>query len=137
MFKRLFESKHIETISNEEVEKRMAAENGEKFGESEYILLYGGFQELNEYYFFEALFLSVDALKSKSGAKITFKSNNGDLTLNASMVEFESEYSKRIERNATQISFDIDKDQIKKIQEGEYDSIQLKVKKKIFTLLKS
>ena len=137
MFKKIFGSKNTNIISNAEVEKAMTTVDGEKLGESEDMLLYGGFQELNDYYFFEALFISIPAIKSKRGATITFKSNKGDVILNASMLEFESEYAKPIQRNATQISFDIEKNQIKKIQQGAYESIEFKVKKKVYMLLKS
>ncbi len=137
MFKKLFGSQHKETISNAEVEKKMTAENGKKFGKSEKMLLYGGFQELNNYYFFEGLFLSLDTLKSKRGAEITFKSKNDDLTLQASTIEFESENAKALQRNATQISFDIEKKEIKKLQQGDYDSIEFKLKKKVYKLLKN
>ncbi|WP_432411433.1 hypothetical protein [Rasiella sp. SM2506] len=137
MFKKIFGSKNTPSISNAEVEKLMTAVDGEKLGESEEMLLYGGFQELNDYYFFEALFMSRRAFKSKKGATLTFKSKRGDFTLTASMLEFESEYAKPLQRNATQISFDIEKNQIKKIQEGAYESIDFKIKKQVFTLLKS
>jgi len=137
MFKKLFGSKNSNIIPNAEVEKAMTTIDGEKLGESEDMLLYGGFQELNDYYFFEALFISVKTIKSKHGATITFKSKKGNFTLNASMLEFESEYASPLQRNATQISFDIEKNQIKKIQQGAYESIELKVKKKVFNLLKS
>lgn len=137
MFKKLFGTKNTNTMTNAEVEKAMATVDGEKLGESEGILLYGGFQELNEYYFFEALFISVQAFKSKRGATITFKSKKGAITLNASMLEFESEYASPIQRYATQVSFDIDKSQIKKIQQGAYESIEFNLKKQVYTLSKS
>lgn len=136
MFKKIFGSKDTNVISNAEVEKLMTTVDGEKMGESEEMLLYGGFQELNEYYFFEALFMSMKAFKSRKGATITFKSKKGDLTLNASLLEFESEYAKPLQRNATQVSFDIEKNQIKQIQERAYESIEFKVNKKVFNLLK-
>jgi hypothetical protein len=137
MLKRIFGSKNTNTISNAEVEKAMTTVDGEKLGESEEILLYGGFQELNDYYFFEALFMSIEGIKSKKGATITFKSKNGDFTLNSSTLEFESDYAKSVQRNAIQISFDIEKTQIKKIQKGAYESIEFTVKKKVFNLLKN
>ena len=137
MFKKIFGSKKTSTLPNAEVEKLMTTIDGKKLGESEDMLLYGGFQELNDYYFFEALFMSVEAIKSKRGATIIFKSKTGDITLNASMLEFESEYAKPLQRYATQISFDIEENQIKKIQAGAYESIEFKVKKKIFTLSKN
>ena len=136
MFKKIFGKKNPDILSNAEVEKLMTTIDGEKLGESEDMLLYGGFQELNDYYFFEALFISVKAMKSKRGATITFKGKNGDLTLNVSLPEFESEYVSKLQRHATQISFDIEKNQIKKIQQGAYESIEFMVKKKVFTLLK-
>ncbi|MAM29136.1 MAG: hypothetical protein CMC75_04135 [Flavobacteriaceae bacterium] len=135
MFKKLFRSKNENTLSNAEVEKLMTTTDGKKLGESEEMLLYGGFQDLNNYYFLETLFLSVESIKSKRGATITFKSEQGEFVLKASMLEFDSEYVKQLERHVTQISFDIEKDQIKKIQSGAYQSIELKVKNKVFTLL--
>ena len=135
MFKKIFGAKPT-TISNAEVEKAMTTVDGKKLAESEDMLLYGGFQELNDYYFFEALFMSVSNLRSKNGATITFKSQKGDFTLHASMQEFESDPVRPLQRNATQISFDIDKNQIKKIQQGLYDAVELQVKKRSFTLVK-
>lgn len=136
MFKKIFGSKKAITISNAEVEKAMTTVDGKKLGESEEDLLYGGFQELNGYYFFEALLMSVKDVRSKHGATITFKSKKGDFTLSASLLEFESEFARPLQRNATQISFDIEKNQIRKIEKGEYESMELKVKKKVFNLLK-
>ena len=137
MFKKLFGVKQANILSNAEVEKAMTTVDGKKLGESDEMLLYGGFQELNNYYFFEALFMSVIDLRSKNGATVTFKAKKGDFTLQASIQEFESDPVKSLQRNATQISFDIEKNQIKKIQQGAYDSIELKVKKRTFMLLKS
>ncbi len=137
MLQKIFGSKKVTTIPNAEVEKAMTTVDGEKLAEAENMLLYGGFQELNDYYFFESLFITVQELKSKKGATITFKSKAGDIVLKASMLEFESEYAKPLQRNATQISFDIEKNQIKKIQQGAYESVELKVKKKVLTLVKS
>jgi glutamine amidotransferase-like uncharacterized protein len=137
MLKKFFSSKNPNTLSNAEVEKAMTTIDGKKLGESEEILFYGGFQELNGYYFFEALIISVKSMKSKRGATITFQSKKGDFTLNSSMLEFESEYAKPLQRNVTQISFDIDVKQIKTIQNGAYESIELKVKKDVFNFLKS
>ncbi len=137
MFKKIFGSKNTSILPNAEVEKLMTTVDGKKLGESEEMLLYGGFQELNEYYFFEALFISIPAIKSKKGATISFRNKNETITLKASMLEFESEYAKPLQRNATQISFDIEKNQIKKIQIGAYNTIEFKVKKKVFTLSKN
>jgi hypothetical protein len=87
MFKKLFRSKNENTLSNAEVEKLMTTTDGKKLGESEEMLLYGGFQDLNNYYFLETLFLSVESIKSKRGATITFKSEQGEFVLKASMLE--------------------------------------------------
>jgi len=137
MFKKIFGSKKSETLSNAEVEKLMTTVDGEKLAEAEGILLYGGFQELNGFYFFESLFVSSKNIKSKTGATITFKSKKGNIVLNSSMLEFESDYAKPLKRSVAQISFDIEKNQIKKIQDGAYEAIDLEVKKHFFNLLKS
>lgn len=137
MFKKLFGSKETNTMTNAEVEKEMKVEDGQKFGTSEDLQLYGGFQELNDYYFFEALFVSTKNFKSKSGATITFKGSKGNFTLPTSIEEFECEFAKPLQRHVAQVSFDISKNQIKKIQNGDYDTIEFKVKNKVFNLLKT
>ena len=134
MFKKLFSS-NKSVLSNAEVEAAMTTVDGVKLGESEDMLLYGGFQELNDYLFFEALFVSKKSFKTMDGATIIFKSSKGDLTLPSSIQEFECEYAKPLQRHVAQVSFDIDKSGIKKIQEKSYDSVEFKVKKKVFNLL--
>ncbi len=136
MFKKLFGSKKP-LLTNEEVEKEMKVEDGQKMGVSEEMLLFGGFQELNEYFFFEGLFVSTKNFKSKTGANITFSGKQGEFTLPSAIQEFECDYAKPLQRHVSQISFDVTKAQIKKIQAGSYDTITFKFKNKVFELLKS
>ncbi|EDM44653.1 hypothetical protein SCB49_13815 [unidentified eubacterium SCB49] len=136
MLKKLFGSKKTE-LTNDEVEKEMKVEDGQKLGVSEEMLLFGGFQELNEYYFFEGLFLSTSSYKSRTGATITFSGKKGTFTLPSAIQEFECEYAKPLQRYVSQISFDVTKAQIKKIQDGSYDKVTFTVKKKVFELSKS
>jgi hypothetical protein len=136
MFKKIFSSKKSAVMTNEEVEKEMKVEDGQKLGTSEEMLLFGGFQELNEYFFFEGLFVSLKSFKSKKGATITFKNKNTEFTLPSAIQEFDCDYAKPLQRHVAQISFDVTKAQIKKIQEGNYESVEFKVKKKTFHLVK-
>ncbi len=133
MFKNIFGAKKI-TMTNEEVEKEMKVEDGQKFGVSEEMLLFGGFQELNEYFFFEGLFLSTKSFKSKVGATITFSGKQGTFSLPSAIQEFECDYAKPLQRHVTQISFDVTKAQIKRLQSGAYDTIDFHVKNKHFFL---
>ncbi|MFT7072688.1 hypothetical protein [Patiriisocius sp. Uisw_017] len=134
MFKKIFGSKASTTMSNAEVEKAMDIVDGQKLGESEEMLLFGGFQELNEYHFFEGLFVSTKNFKSKNGASIAFKGSKGDFTLPSAIQEFECDYAKPLQRHVAQISFDISKAQIKKIQKGDYKTVEFSVKKQQFLL---
>jgi len=137
MFGKLFGTKETTTISNAEVEKVMDIQDGQKYGESEEMLLFGGFQELNEYYFFEGLFVSKKNFKSKNGASISFKSKKGDFTLPSAVQEFECDWAKPLQRHVAQISFDVSKDEIKKIQKGSFDEIVFTLKKHTFLMQKS
>lgn len=134
MFKKIFGSKASTTMSNAEVEKAMDIVDGKKLGESEEMLLFGGFQELNEYHFFEGLFVSTKNFKSKNGASIAFKGSKGDFILPSAIQEFECDYAKPLQRHVAQISFDISKAQIKKIQKGDYNTVEFSVKKQQFLL---
>lgn len=135
MFKNIFGAKKP-SLTNAEVEKEMKVEDGQKYGESDEMLLFGGFQELNDYYFFEGLFLCTKNFKSKTGAQITFSGKKGTTTLPSAIQEFDCDYAKPLQRYVAQISFDVTKAQIKKIQKKEYDTIELSLKKQQFTLLK-
>lgn len=136
MFKKIFGSKAANLMTNAEVENEMKVEDGQKLGESEDMLLFGGFQELNEYYFFEGLFVSTQRFKSKIGATLTFKGKQGEYTLPSAIQEFDCDYAKPLQRHIAQISFDVTKTQIKKIQSGSYETVEFKVKKQVFSLSK-
>lgn len=136
MLKKIFGSK-AKAISNAEVEKAMDTVDGQKLGENDEMLLYGGFQELNDYYFFEGLFVSNTNFKTKHGATIEFKGKKGNFLLTSSLQEFECDFAKPLQRHVAQISFDVTKAQIKKIQNKEYETIAFKVKKKVFNLVKA
>ena len=85
MLKSIFGSKRA-VMTNQEVEKEMKVEDGQKLGVSEEMLLFGGFQELNNYYFFEGLFVSTKSFKSKVGATITFSGKQGTFTLPSAII---------------------------------------------------
>ena len=80
--------------------------------------------------------MTTKEFKSKDGAAITFKSKTGDLVLPSSIQEFECDYAKPLQRHVAQISFDIEKKQIPKIQKKAYSSVEFTVKKKKFVMSK-
>ena len=137
MLKKFFGAKKTNLMTNEEVEQEMKVEDGQKLGISEDMILFGGFQELNEYYFFEGLFVSTKSIKSKTGASVTFIGKQGTFTLPSAIQEFDGDYAKPLQRYVAQISFDVTKAQIKKIQAGSYKTIEFKVKKEVYSLEKS
>ncbi len=137
MLKKIFGAKKTNLMTNEEVEKEMKVEDGQKLGVSEEMLLFGGFQELNEYYFFEGLFVSTKRFKSKVGATIIFSGKQGTYSLPSAIQEFDCDYAKPLQRHVAQISFDVTKAQIKKIQAGHYETVEFKVKKHSFLMTKA
>ena len=103
---------------------------GEKIGISSEGQLNVGIQELSGYLFLEAFILSKVNIKTFEGAKLTFKGENGEFILSSDTQEIKSDLFGKTFKHITQISFDINDEEIERIRKGDYLTIQLNFKRK-------
>jgi hypothetical protein len=75
-------------------------------------------------------------IKSKDGAILFFKGDDFELQLNSDMLELESEHSPIKGRSVTKIDFEIDEDDVEKLEDVQLKSIQLEVKKQALLFTK-
>ncbi len=103
---------------------------GEKIGISSEGQLNVGIQELSGYLFLEAFILSNVNIKTFEGAKLTFKGENGEYKLSSDTQEIKSDLFGKTFKHITQISFDINDEEIERIRKGDYLTILLNFKRK-------
>lgn len=117
------ESKSTDTVDDiiKDVENK-------PFGVSQYNVLYGGLNELGGYFFFQTVTVGRLHLKTNNGAKLQFHGEGFQLELNSDMLELESDQSPVKGRSVTKIDFEINEDDIKKLEHAKLTSIQLDIK---------
>lgn len=99
------------------------------YGVSESNVLFSGLNELGGYFFFQTVFVGSLNVKCKNGAQLIFKGEDFKLTLNSDSLEFESHHTEVKGRYVTNIDFQIEESDIKKLQDATLFEIVLKVKK--------
>ena len=116
---------HVDTFTEEKISNIKS----EKYGVSEYGILYIDFQELAEYFFLETTILSNTDFKTNKGATLTFKSETTELNLNSDDYMIESDFSNVSNRYITKISYPVLKEELMKVQNKDFLSVEFKVKK--------
>ena len=116
---------HVDTFTEEKISNIKS----EKYGVSEYGILYIDFQELAEYFFLETTILSNTDFKTNKGATLTFKSEATELNLNSDDYMIESDFSNVSNRYITKISYPVLKEELMKVQNKDFLSVEFKVKK--------
>ena len=116
---------HVDTFTEEKISNIKS----EKYGVSEYGILYIDFQELAEYFFLETTILSNTDFKTNKGATLTFKSDTTELNLNSDDYMIESDFSNVSNRYITKISYPVSKEELMKVQNKDFLSVEFKVKK--------
>ena len=111
------------------IEAIIASVEHDAYGVSDSNVLFSGLNELGGYFFFQTIVVGTFKTKCKNGAQLTFKGKNFELTLNSDSLEFESHHTEVKGRHVTNIDFQIEESDIKKLQNATLSEIILKVKK--------
>jgi len=127
-FSKLFNKADSKDNSNDSIEAIMTSVELPPYGVSERNVLFSGLNELGGYLFFQTVVVGALKVKCKHGAKLTFKGQNFELTLNSDSLEFESGHTDTKGRYATNIDFQIEKADIKKLEKATLKEISLQVK---------
>jgi len=101
----------------------------EHFAISEQNVMYAGIDELGGYYFLKTIIVGAFKIKTMKGATLSLVSNDFELKLITDMDEFESEYSNVSNRYVTRIDFQVEEDDVSKINPAILESLTLKAKK--------
>lgn len=122
---RAMERTHIDTYTEDIINSI----NEKAFAISEENVMYAAAKELGGYYYFKTIVVGKFKIKTFKGATLTVKGHNQELVLNTDMDEFESDFSNISNRYITNIDFQIEKEDVKKLQPNLLDSLTLKAKK--------
>ncbi|QNK78735.1 hypothetical protein H7F37_06605 [Winogradskyella sp. PAMC22761] len=115
--------------SNDSIEAIINDVENNPFGVADTNVLFAGLNELGGYHFFQTVIVGDLNVKCKNGAKLTFIGDDFKLKLEADMPEFESESSEVKGRHITKIDFQIEENEVQKLDSATLRSIQIKVKK--------
>lgn len=100
------------------------------FGISNSNVLYAGLNELTGYYYFQTITVGSFKTKTFKGAKLKIIGDSFELELKSDMDELKSDFGKTLDRNITNIDFEIDEKDISKIKKSTIKSIILTSNKK-------
>lgn len=118
---------HVDTFTEEKITNIKS----EKYGISEYGVLYIDFQELAGYFSLETTILSNTDFKTNKGAILNFKSDSQELTLNSDDYMIESDFSNVSNRYITKISYPVSNEEMVKVQNKDFLSVDFKEKKHV------
>ncbi|WP_299130527.1 hypothetical protein [uncultured Winogradskyella sp.] len=100
------------------------------YGVSESNVLFAGLNDLGGYFFFQTVIVGTLKVKRKNGAKLTFKGKDFELVLSSDSLEFESNPTGNKNRYATNIDFQVEESDIKRLEKATLKEILLNVKGK-------
>lgn len=109
---------------------------GTKIAASQYGQVIIEIEELNGYTFLEVTILSNTNIKTMRGAKLVLIGNNNPYTLTSDTQEIESDFSNVSNRYMTKISFNINSQEIKRINKKDFEYVHLEYKKKVLPFKK-
>jgi len=92
-------------------------------------VMYAGIDELAGYYYFQTVVVGALKIKTINGAKLLIEGDGFNLELKSDMEELESDYS-NANRTITKIDFEIEKEDISKIDKTSIRLLNLKIKNK-------
>lgn len=130
---RAMEKLHVDTRTEDIIN---AIEN-KPFAISDKNVMYAGLDELAGYHYFKTVVVGSFHIKTIKVAQLTIHGNDFKLVLNSDMVELESDFSNVSNRSITYIDFEIDTEDLPKIEKGNIKSIELSAKnnKVIFSIV--
>ncbi|MGK0387159.1 MAG: hypothetical protein ACI849_001780 [Patiriisocius sp.] len=127
--------KAMERLSDRSgTEEIMQPLDGDKVAQSKDGQLFIAFQEMQEYLFMETLLICNRNMKTFKGASLLFKSANGDFTLTSDTQEIECEFSNASNRFISEVTFDITKEQIRRVDARDFQSLEFRFKKKVIVM---
>ncbi len=127
-FSKLFQKNVSNATSSDTVEAILKDIENKPYAVSENNVLYGGLNELGGYFYFQTVIVGSLRIKCKTGAQLVFKGNGFELTLIADALEFETNTTPTKGRHITNIDFQIEKSDIKKLEKATPKALVLKVK---------
>jgi len=101
----------------------------EAFAVSENNVLFTRVSELGGYYYVISLTVGTFKIKTMKGAKLHLTGNDFNITLNSDMDEFESDHSNVSNRYITRIDFQIEKEDVPKLNKKSIKTVKLTSKK--------
>ncbi len=103
------------------------------FAISEQNVMYTSINELGGYYYLKTIVIGSFKIKTMKGATLIAKSDDFELELPTEMDEFESDHSNISKRYITTIDFQIQEEDVPKLDSSLLNSVTLKAKKKEIT----
>ncbi len=114
---------------NNDTQAIIDAIKDEHFAVSDQNVIYASVNELGGYYYLKTIIVGAFKIKTMKGATLTIKSKDFELDLITDMDEFESENSNLANRYVTRIDFQVEENDVSKINPAMLDSLNLKAKK--------
>ena len=112
---------HTEAIINSIQDKHFAV--------SKENVMYAAINELGGYFYLKTIIVGTFKIKTMKGATLSIKSKDFDLELITDMDEFVSDHSNVSNRYITRIDFQVNEDDVPKINPSILNSLLLKAKK--------
>ena len=101
----------------------------EAFAISDENVMFLAVKELGGFYYLKTIIIGAFKIKTIKGATLMIIGNEFELKLKTDMDEFESEYSNISNRHITRIDFQIEKEDVSKIDKSIINTLELKAKK--------
>lgn len=136
MFQKLFgnKKKQLEVINGvlPSAQIGFQGEEGTKFAVSNFGSVWGGFEELDGYHFFESRIISHKNIKTFKGATLLVKPvDEESFVIPSAMQELESDSIDGVKAYLTRISFDVTPEQIEILEKRSYHTLTLAYKKEV------
>ena len=124
---RAMERTHVDDFTEDEI--NLNSLKNEAFAISKANVLFAETKELGGFYYLKTIIVGAFKIKTNKGAILTVTGTNFELKLKTDMDEFESEYSNVSNRHITRIDFQIEKEDISKIDTSLVNALELNTKK--------
>jgi len=120
-------------LDNNNVEAIMSSIEDQHFAVSDQNVMYAAINELGGYYYLKTIIVGAFKIKTMKGATLSIKSDDLELDLVTDMDEFESEHTNISKRYVTRIDFQVNEEDVPKIDPSKLNSLELKAKKHSIT----
>ena len=126
-----FNKNHASDESQDSIylEKIMTPFEDKPFAVSNKNIMFAGMNELAGYYYFRVVVVGKFKIKTFKGAEIIINCKNFEMKLKSNMDELNSEFGEVPNSFITPIDFDIEKNQIEKLNKSKIESLRVISKK--------